>query len=278
MNNLVLVTLDSCRYDTFIEARTPVLDGFASVERRYSYASWTAPSHYNLLMGLMPHVNQPGTHAAATYLQDFERHAARLGFPLTGGDGVKAGVEPFYFPSFLRARGYFTGALVSFSSLSPSTPLNRDFDIYRQMPAHNDMRAMLRELRFSADRPSFWLLNVGETHYPYATPDENPADWPRLVGVGGVFRELGPDRAPILPAFFDSAQMKTLRARQVRAIEYLDSIFAELFALVPRNTWIAIMGDHGELFGEDGFFGHGPIEHPKVFEVPFLENLVTHFR
>ena len=29
--------------------------------------------------------------------------------------------------------------------------------------------------------------------------------------------------------------------------------------------------DHGELFGEDGYFGHGPIQHPKVLEVPFVE-------
>ena len=31
--------------------------------------------------------------------------------------------------------------------------------------------------------------------------------------------------------------------------------------------------DHGELFGEGGYFGHGPIAHEKVFEVPFVEGL-----
>lgn len=30
------------------------------------------------------------------------------------------------------------------------------------------MRAMVKEMTFSADQPSFYLLNVGETHYPYA--------------------------------------------------------------------------------------------------------------
>mgnify|MGYP000503011707 CR=1 FL=1 len=39
----------------------------------------------------------------------------------------------------------------------------------------------------------------------------------------------------------------------------------------PENTWFMIMSDHGELFGEDGYFGHGPIMHEKVFEVPFVE-------
>ena len=29
----------------------------------------------------------------------------------------------------------------------------------------------------------------------------------------------------------------------------------------------------GELFGEGGYFGHGPIMHEKCFEVPFVEGL-----
>jgi membrane-anchored protein YejM (alkaline phosphatase superfamily) len=51
----------------------------------------------------------------------------------------------------------------------------------------------------------------------------------------------------------------------------LDRVVEELFDLVPENTYITITSDHGELFGEDGFFGHGPIQHDKVFEVPFVE-------
>jgi glucan phosphoethanolaminetransferase (alkaline phosphatase superfamily) len=39
----------------------------------------------------------------------------------------------------------------------------------------------------------------------------------------------------------------------------------------PQNTYFMIMSDHGELFGEDGYFGHGPIFHEKVFEVFYLE-------
>jgi hypothetical protein len=32
--------------------------------------------------------------------------------------------------------------------------------------------------------------------------------------------------------------------------------------------------DHRELFGEAGYFGHGPIAHEKVLEPPFLEGFV----
>ena len=59
--------------------------------------------------------------------------------------------------------------------------------------------------------------------------------------------------------------------RQVLAVKYLDRVVEELFDMVPKNTYITITADHGELFGEDGYFGHGPIQHEKVLEVPFVE-------
>jgi len=59
----------------------------------------------------------------------------------------------------------------------------------------------------------------------------------------------------------------------VTALQYLDGVFALLFDRLPSNTWVIVTSDHGELFGEDRCFGHGPIAHPKVFEVPFVEGL-----
>jgi len=44
--------------------------------------------------------------------------------------------------------------------------------------------------------------------------------------------------------------------------------------VVPPNTHIMVTSDHGELFGEDGYFGHGPIIHEKVFEVFFVEGRI----
>jgi glucan phosphoethanolaminetransferase (alkaline phosphatase superfamily) len=48
-------------------------------------------------------------------------------------------------------------------------------------------------------------------------------------------------------------------------------VVEELFDTVPKDTYITITADHGELFGEDGYFGHGPVQHKKVLEVPFVE-------
>jgi hypothetical protein len=160
--------------------------------------------------------------------------------------------------------------------LNPKTILNSSFDSFKLMEKHNDMRAMLREMKFSPEKPSFYLLNVGETHYPYALPDEPQEDWPRISGVHGVFQHLDEEivggRLVEQPrTFFDQAKLRTLRDRQIEAVRHVDKVAEELFEIVPPNTYITILADHGELFGEEGFFGHGPIQHEKVFEVPFME-------
>jgi len=266
-----IVILDSLRYDTWLSARPRVLERLGPVERRWSYASWTAPSHYNLLMGLLPHKSPTGVYASDYYKLDYRRYAERLGVP---GLEFEQLLPSLYLPTFLRNKlGYRTGAMVSMPVLNRHTPISRDFDSYRLMDRHNDMAAMLEGLKFDTDRPSFYLLNVGETHYPYATPEEDPAEWPRIPGLHGVVRQLDQATAGGDPShpFFSQEQMDQLRQRQVRALGYLDGVFERLFDLLPKNTWVVVTADHGELFGEGGYFGHGPIAHEKVLEVPFVE-------
>lgn len=272
--NLVMVILDSLRYDSWVTAEPGVLGALGAVERRWSYATWTAPSHYNLLMGLLPHTSPPEVYASEYYKEDFRRYSDRLGVEEIDFSSL---LPSIFLPSFFRwTLGYRTHAMVSMPVLNQYTAVNRDFDSYELMPRHNDMAAMVNRLRFCEDRPTFYLLNVGETHYPYATPHEDPDEWPRISGVHGVFRRLGETAASEgqpgdAREFFDERSMAELRRRQVVAVEYLDGVFARLFEVLPSNTWVIVTSDHGELFGEERYFGHGPIMHPKVLEVPFVE-------
>lgn len=273
MNNYILIVFDSCRYDSFLEARPANLRKLGRIERRWSYASWTAPSHYNLLMGLMPHSSPKHTYASEYYKTGFLKFNERL-----GGSGIsfESMVPSLYLPPFLKRLGYKTHARVSLPVLNPHTILNHGFDSYKLMPKHNDFRAMLREVQFTEDAPSFYLLNAGETHYPYALADEPPDSWPKLSGVHGVFKHLDPQapggktrRTPM-----NARKLAELRQRQVDAVRFLDRAMEELFDQVPANTYITVTSDHGELFGEDGYFGHGPIQHPKVLETPFVEGKI----
>jgi hypothetical protein len=273
-----MVVLDSLRYDSWLAADPRNLAALGPVERRWSYATWTAPSHYNLLMGLLPHTSPPEVYASEYYKEDFRRYGERLGIE---GMEFKRMLPSIFLPTFLRRElGYRTHAMVSMPVLNQHTAINRDFDSYELMPTHNDMAAMIPKLRFDEERPSFHLLNVGETHYPYALPDEDPSTWPRISGVHGVFKRLnddgaGDDGAETEPReFFDQAKLAELKDRQVNTVEYLDGVFARLFDRLPDDTWVIVTSDHGELFGEDRYFGHGPIMHEKVLEVPYVEGRV----
>ena len=268
--NLVIVVLDSLRYDSWIAAAPDTLGRIGPVEKRWSYASWTAPSHHNLLMGLLPHTSPTGVLASDHYKEDFLKYQERLGIP---GVDFPAMLPGLWLPSFLRDKlGYRTCAYVSMPVLNPATVVNRGFDEFQLMTKHNDMAAMLERLTFDDDKPSFYLLNVGETHYPYALPDEDPSQWPRVSGLHGVLKRMTNDGGDEEAAA--ELDFEELRERQIETVRYVDGVFARLFDLVPDNTWVIVTSDHGELFGEEGYFGHGPIMHPKVFEVPYVEGRV----
>lgn len=226
-----------------------------------------------MLTGLLPHASPKRVFASEYYRNDFQKFNERL-----AGEGIKfeSLVPTLYLPPFLQSLGYQTHARVSLPVLNPHTILNQGFDSYKLMESHNDFPAILKEVRFSGEHPSFYLLNIGETHYPYALANEPRDQWPTLSGVHGVFKHLD-QQSPggrVSRSTFNRAQLKELRARQIAAVRFLDKAMEELFDSVPKNTYITITSDHGELFGEEGYFGHGPIQHPKVFEVPFVEGKI----
>ena len=108
--------------------------------------------------------------------------------------------------------------------------------------------------------------------------------WPRISGVNGVFKKMSDQlegkeeddegRFKEDFQFFDQDKLDELRERQVDTVRYLDGVFEQLYDMVPPNTHIIVSADHGELFGEAGYFGHGPIMHEKCFEVPYLEGRI----
>ena len=71
-NHFIIIILDSCRYDAFMSAETKTIAKLSGgkVEKRYTYASWTAPS-YNLLTGLLPHTSPENVYASEYYKEDF---------------------------------------------------------------------------------------------------------------------------------------------------------------------------------------------------------------
>src|SRR5262249_7793687 len=121
-NNYILVVLDSCRYDSFIGARPRTMRKLGRVERRWSYASWTSPSHYNLLLGLLPHTSPRHVYASEYYKRDFFKFNERLN---CANLEFKSFVPKLYLPALLKdTLGYRTHAMVSLPVLNPRTILN----------------------------------------------------------------------------------------------------------------------------------------------------------
>jgi hypothetical protein len=290
-NHLFVITLDSCRYDSFMAAEpeniAKLCGGLHNVEKRYSYAGWTAPSHYNLLTGLMPHTSPTEVYASEYYKEDLYKFKDRLGVDEAGFEAM---IPHLWLPSYMKSMGYENHALVSLPVLNPATGINRDFDTFKLMPKHNDMLAMLDDIEnhktreskgIKGNTPQFYLMNVGETHYPYGLPDEDKNDLPHISGVNGIFRKLDnqiDDSTGDLVSdnesgdWMDMEMIDKCRQRQIDTVKYLDKVvFPRFYDMLPKDTWVIVTADHGELFGEAGYFGHGPIMHEKCFEVPFLE-------
>ena len=100
LNNIVFIVFDSCRWDAYKAAHTPNLDRIGLAEQRYSYASWTSPSHYTFLMGMVPHCSPKGVFASNVYRDEFAQWSTRLNLP-----EVEFGkfVPQLSLPHFLKA-------------------------------------------------------------------------------------------------------------------------------------------------------------------------------
>ena len=269
-NDLVYIIMDSCRFDSYRRARTPNMNHIGKGVQRFSYASWTAPSHHSIFMGQVAHTAPKKVLASEVYKKDFAQWVERIGIPDLS---FKSFVPELSLAKVLQKLGYRTSARVSMPVLNPLTGFNKFFDDYKLMKDHNDFKGMVDEIAFSTSQPSYHFMNLGETHYPYMLKDDQ---LPRISGVHGVVQGMDAAIARsgdqvVEKEFFTKPEMVALHDQQVRCVEYVDGVLAALLDKAPKGTHVIIAADHGECFGEGDYFGHGPVMHRKVFEVPFLE-------
>ena len=273
--DLVYIIMDSCRFDSYARARTPNMDHIGAAEQRFSYASWTAPSHHSIFMGQVAHKSPTRVLASEVYKKEYAKWVDRLDLPDLS---FKTFVPELSLAKVLQKRHYRTHGRVSMPVLNPLTAFSRFFDDYQLMKDHNDFKGMVEDAAFSAEQPSYHFMNLGETHYPDMLKNE---DLPISSGVHGVVKGMdgaiarqgesatGDDDAE--PEFFTQEAMTQLHEQQIRCVEYVDDVLGALLDKAPKGTHFIIAADHGDCFGEGDFFGHGPIMHEKVFQVPFLE-------
>ena len=253
--NFLLLTYDSCRYDVLVAARTPVLDSFAPIVRADAPATFTYASHQAFFVGMLPNAveNLP-------YYNRFRRQLiglAGVGEGQVVKDAFRQVRSSWNVVQGLRDEGYQAvgaGAVSWFQQESLTSAFERF--LFTGTDADRQIDYLLTEI--DPARRFFGFINFGETHAPYVfkgQPVRCAVDvrarrmrWPPLTsGSSGFSREA-----------FDC---------QVAAAEFLDSRLPRLLDALPGDTVVILTADHGECFGEDGYWGHG-VNHPKVFEVP----------
>ena len=251
------VTLDSCRYDAFEQARAPRLKALGRLYRAQAPSHFTFGSHAAMFVGFTPGVAEcREPYVNPKWARIFRMQgvpAPRPGalFTLQGATVVQG----------MRALGYATIGAGAVAWFNPQTPTGRilcaDFERFyfsaQCWGLPDQLRFIEAELaRLSADHPAFVFLNVGETHVPYYHQGAPWEPWP------------GP-----CEAFGEHNDASECRRRQIACVEYVDAL---LGPLLERFDAVVLCADHGDCWGEDGLWEHG-ISHPKTLEVPLILKL-----
>lgn len=236
--DLLLVTIDTLRADLpgcyGGPAKTPRLDALAAAGVRFAHAltpvPLTLPAHASLLTGLDP--NQHG-------LRD-------------NGQGALAAAIPTLAET-LRGVGYQTLAVVGSRVLDRRFGLDRGFDLYDD--------------RMAAER-------TGEFGYP-----ERPAVAVVDAALAATAGAAGGAERPVfLWAHFYDAHAPydgagdDARSRYRSEVETVDREIGRLLdGFRPgRARVVAVVGDHGESFGEHGESEHGYLLHSPTLAVPLV--------
>jgi arylsulfatase A-like enzyme len=249
--NVIVIFLDTVRYDAVFDAERRVHEDLPTLARlrresttftrAYATSSWTLPSHLSAVTGLPAHAL-----GVSFDTQVYDRPDQTL-------------AERF------RRRGYRTAAVISNSFLNAGSGFARGFDTFQQAQAALDIcrtapglmadtywpwfsaaicnwtaSEVTRRARALMDDergPFFLTLNYMDAHEPYY-----------------VERSCGQDQG--------------YRA----AVRCLDRHLAPIvdWRSPRRSTMLAIVGDHGEQFGEHGLRRHGNSLYAQVLHVPLM--------
>lgn len=271
--NLLLLTVDTLRADALEcyggpagagSALCSLADQGARFVWAFSTASATTPSVTSILTS-----RYPGDH----------------GVSQAAGSALPAGV-PTLAETLSRA-GYATAAVVSNPTLGRFRKLDAGFDRYddeMDTPVRNRTQSTERAAASTTDtalaalatlpQPWFLWVHFQDPHGPYEPPDAEP-----------VAEDEGGETLPVLddhsgrggiPAYqvLPGATTRGAYARRYREeIRYLDHHVARLLSAVDARgaTGVIVTADHGEAFGEDGFyFAHGHSLGLEQIRVPLM--------
>ena len=253
---VLLITLDSCRYDTFRRTPTPALDQVGPLHRAQAPSYFTYGSHAAMFKGFLPGITDKSVFLNSKFAKVFRlSHAAFSGQP--GSEAFELSGNSII--TGLRRQGYATigsGSVNWFDNATESgRELSADFEHFQfagnTWSLERQLRWIDEQLARENDRPPFVFLNVGETHVPYW---HEGAAWPR-------------DDNPCIP-FQTRNRKRDCRQRQSACLRFVDEKLRALVEDFMPGT-VIVCADHGDCWGEQGLWEHG-VSHRRTLEVPLL--------
>lgn len=263
-DSVLLISLDSCRYDTFRRARLKHLTQVGPVHRAQAPGHFTYASHAAMWVGFTPGVassRRPWLNPKLGRVfrlanAGFARPDSNDAFVLEGASVVEGFARLGY-------RTIGTGAVGWFDGRTPTgTLLSEPFDQFLYTGATWKLAEQLQwiEAQLAAtpvEQPAFVFLNVGETHVPYWYDGAPWSPWPSpCIPFGGD------------PAQGERCSRRLSRQRQRRCLEWVDAQLGPLLNRFVAST-VLVCADHGDCWGEDGLWEHG-ISHWATLTVPLL--------
>lgn len=254
--DILVLVIDSWRSDAFDAEQTPLAFEWARTARRFddhlSGGNATRFGVFSLLYGL---------------------HGSYW-WPV-----LEQGVPPALVEA-LRAADYRFGVFSSASMRFPefdrtawsTIPADVHDDFLGDRQWERDAKAVAaclawwRSLDEAGDtRPRFTFLLIDSAHQPYDFPDDRARFRPFAKHID--YAELGSSLAPEIAV--------ALKNRYRNALLYADSLAGNVLAELDlgqrgARTLVAVTGDHGEEFAENGYWGHTGNFTPEQVAVPFL--------
>jgi hypothetical protein len=254
-DSVLLITLDSCRFDTFLAAVTPHMKAVGPLHRARAPSYYTYGSHSAMFVGFTPGL----AHLAQPFLNPKFGKVFKLvgtGFPGKGSEAYTLGGRDII--QGFRELGFQTIGSGAVGWFDPDVPtgkhLTQHFDEFLYPGNPYSLRRQLGWLSDrlnSTRRDVFAFLNVGETHVPY---------W--FEGAPWSIEDN-----PCVP-FQTEDRSADCRLRQRSAAEFVDRELQDLLQAFMSST-ILICGDHGDSWGEDGLWEHG-FSSEATLTVPLL--------
>lgn len=258
-HSVLLITLDSCRYDTFAEADAPCLKSLGTLHRAMAPSYFTYASHAAMFVGFTPGIteqHEPWINPKVSKIFKI----AGVGFSAKASDRFQLAGKNI-IDGFKR-KGYLTLGTGAVNWFNPETEtgklLSGDFDLFyypgKTWALGMQLAWFRQQLDDAAGRPVFAFLNIGETHLPYYYEG---APWHS-------------SNSPCVP-FSNKNNAVECRRRQRACLEFVDRMLKPLLNAFSGASTI-VCADHGDCWGEDGLWEHG-FHHQKVLEVPLILRL-----